>query len=96
MDMGDGVEVKHKRWGVYGADKQDNGTLTPGGENKWLYLVSASYLLLQFPGLIGRGRRECYSNKGLSELALYDLRTKECPRWVRLAWQCFESMWCYI
>jgi hypothetical protein len=42
MNIGDGVEVKHKKVRVYGADKQDKETLTPRGENKWLYLVSAT------------------------------------------------------
>jgi hypothetical protein len=40
--------------GIYDADKHDGGTLTPGGENKWLILFSAS-MLLQFPDLNGRG-----------------------------------------
>jgi len=42
MDMGEwNIKLKHNG-GVYGADKQSKGTLTPRGKNKWLNLVFCS------------------------------------------------------
>ena len=58
--MGGGVEVKKeslntKKMGIYDPDKQNKGTLTPGGEKQLAYFVFCKLLLLQFPGLSGRG-----------------------------------------
>jgi len=44
---------------MYVADKQNKETLTPGGEKTSGLSCFLQILLLQFPGLIGRGRRCC-------------------------------------
>jgi len=71
-NIGNGVKHRKKiEEGIYVADKQNKENTHPKrGKKQVAYLCFLQLLLLQFPGLSGRGRKCCSFNEAFLRLTL--------------------------